>query len=267
MPLATDRALAAVTRVGRGRLQLIGVGALFIAAKYGERAAPDAADLAAVTDGAFAVDEVTAMEALLLRALRWELTVPTAVAFAGRLLAAVAAPAGGRVAAATAYALELAALDYGALRWAPSEVAAGAVLLARTDAAAAGGGGGAGAPPAAAAGGGAAAAAAGTGAASPPPPSTASRVVCALGTWRRRRPTASPPPPKTLRRWRWPTSAPPSRPSAGRRRGRRRRRCRRRRAQRGRPPPPAAAAARPNKPIAFVPPNVCLPTNTRPCCP
>ncbi|GAB0491550.1 hypothetical protein MMPV_002804 [Pyropia vietnamensis] len=122
----------------RQRLQLVGVTSMLIAAKYQEIYAPETRDFVYISDKAYAEEEILALEAVILNTLRFEVTVPSALSFAARLLKAVGAPGGSRVAAATAYTLELAMQDYSLLPWSPSELAAGAVLLARTDALAAG---------------------------------------------------------------------------------------------------------------------------------
>ncbi|KAJ0391470.1 hypothetical protein P43SY_004006 [Pythium insidiosum] len=63
--------------VARKELQLVGIGALFIAAKLEEIDPIEAADLVFVCDEAFRADEIVSMERRILQALRFDLIVPT----------------------------------------------------------------------------------------------------------------------------------------------------------------------------------------------
>ncbi|KNC51496.1 uncharacterized protein AMSG_07694 [Thecamonas trahens ATCC 50062] len=76
-----DNYLAAARNVPRNKLQLIGVTALFIAAKLEEVYPPTVSELADVTDRAYSEDEIRGAERALLATLRWELHPPTVPAF------------------------------------------------------------------------------------------------------------------------------------------------------------------------------------------
>jgi len=140
--------------VSRKNLQLVGVTAMLVAAKYEEIWAPEVRDFVYISDRAYSRDQILAMEKLMLNTLGFALTVPTAHAFVGRCLKAVTAGgvAGGAAAApphvpsATCaappapsdaalahyahYLAELALPEYAMLAHAPSAIAAGAVLAA-----------------------------------------------------------------------------------------------------------------------------------------
>lgn len=143
-----DRYLEAAP-VSRKNLQLVGVTAMLIASKYEEIWAPEVRDFVYISDRAYSRDQILAMEKAMLNTLRFRLTVPTAAAFAGRLLKAAEVGGGGagaRAAAAAAaadaasaktlalyasYLIELSLPDYTMLAHAPSVVAAASVYAAR----------------------------------------------------------------------------------------------------------------------------------------
>ena len=156
-----DRYLAA-NPVSRKNLQLVGVTAMLVASKYEEIWAPEVRDFVYISDRAYSRDQILACEKALLNALGFQLTVPTAHAFAGRFMkvaafedaaGAEAGPgrAGGggggdgdasaHVSSRTApsrqmrhyvsYLVELALPEYSMLAHSPSELAAGAVVAAR----------------------------------------------------------------------------------------------------------------------------------------
>ena len=88
-----DNYLAAARNVPRNKLQLIGVTALFIAAKLEEAYPPTVSELADVTDRAYSEDEIRGAERALLATLRWELHPPTVPAFVAIYLDLVTATA------------------------------------------------------------------------------------------------------------------------------------------------------------------------------
>lgn len=138
-----DRYLEAAP-VSRKNLQLVGVTAMLIASKYEEIWAPEVRDFVYISDRAYSRDQILAMEKAMLNTLGFRLTVPTAAAFAGRLLKAaeMSGAGGGRAAAPDAastktlslyasYLIELSLPDYTMLAHAPSTVAAASVYAAR----------------------------------------------------------------------------------------------------------------------------------------
>lgn len=72
--------------VPRTQIQLVGVAAMWVAAKYEEIYAPSAADFVFITDSSYSREALVAAESELLSALGWQLTVPTAKTFLRRFL-------------------------------------------------------------------------------------------------------------------------------------------------------------------------------------
>jgi len=72
-----DRYLSAVLNVPKIELQLIGVTALYMAAKVEEIYPPRVASFAKSTDGAYNTEQINAMELKMAKALKWLLTPPT----------------------------------------------------------------------------------------------------------------------------------------------------------------------------------------------
>ncbi|XP_068626608.1 G1/S-specific cyclin-E [Battus philenor] len=69
-----DRYLSNTDDVKKGRLQLIGITCLFIAAKVEEVYPPKIGEFAYVTDGACTTDEILLEELLILKILSWSIT-------------------------------------------------------------------------------------------------------------------------------------------------------------------------------------------------
>jgi len=111
----------------RQHLQLVGVTALLIAAKFEEMYPPQVQDFVYVTDKAYSIDEVTRMEVSMLNALDFQVCQPTAVHFhAWYERTNGCSPSHSNLAQ---YLLELTLVDYKMLRYAPSHLAAAAMLL------------------------------------------------------------------------------------------------------------------------------------------
>jgi len=72
-----DRFLSLVPRVGKSELQLVGVTALYVAAKMEEVYVPKIQDFAKATDNGYTIDQIKKMEAILTKTLKWELAPPT----------------------------------------------------------------------------------------------------------------------------------------------------------------------------------------------
>lgn len=122
-----DRYLSKVL-VPRNRLQLVGVSSMLIASKMEEIIPPTIDDFVYITDNTYTRDEVIKMELAILNELRYELTAVTMRDFVGIYLRM--APADKLVCMLTDYFVELTLQEYMFLRWAPSMVAASAVVLA-----------------------------------------------------------------------------------------------------------------------------------------
>merc|ERR1719159_275635 len=114
-------------QVSRQKLQLVGVVATLIAAKYEEIFPPEINDLVYICDKAYSKNEIIEMEIVVLTVLEFQLRVPTAVAFLDRF---------GKVNSCTEcqrqlaqYLAELALPEIKMIRFAPSHLAAAAIFL------------------------------------------------------------------------------------------------------------------------------------------
>ena len=76
--------LQANLKVTRNQLQLVGVTALYLAAKYEEVCTPTMIDFSAVSDNAFSIDDVRVMEIQMLKALNFDMAAPQPVFFLRR---------------------------------------------------------------------------------------------------------------------------------------------------------------------------------------
>jgi G2/mitotic-specific cyclin-B, other len=113
--------------INRKKLQLVGVTAMFIAAKYEEIYAPDVKDFAYVTDSAYTKAEILAMEGNILMTLDFHITVSSPLRFLTRY--ARLAELTNREFIMARYLLELALIDYQMLKFGPSELACAAIYL------------------------------------------------------------------------------------------------------------------------------------------
>jgi hypothetical protein len=115
--------------VTRQKLQLVGVVAMFIGAKYEEICPPEIKDFIYISVNTYTKDEIMRMELLMLTSLGFNITVPTAYPFIKRSLQVINADRTSSLLAL--YISELALLDYSMLVYLPSTVAAACVYLAR----------------------------------------------------------------------------------------------------------------------------------------
>ncbi|XP_068117149.1 G1/S-specific cyclin-E1 isoform X2 [Hyperolius riggenbachi] len=76
-----DRFMATQSNVVKTQLQLIGITSLFIAAKLEEIYPPKLHQFAYISDGACTEDEITYMELIIMKALKWCLAPMTAVSW------------------------------------------------------------------------------------------------------------------------------------------------------------------------------------------
>lgn len=76
-----DRFMLTQIGINKSKLQLIGITALFIAAKLEEIYPPKLYEFAYVTDGACTDDEILSMELIMLKALKWELCPVTIISW------------------------------------------------------------------------------------------------------------------------------------------------------------------------------------------
>lgn len=121
-----DRYLSQVA-TPRKKLQLVGVGALLVAAKFEEIHPPEVNDFVYITDNAYTKDEILSMECAMLNALSFQVACPTVVHFLERIARANRCDVRHRH--LVQYIAELALLDMRMLRYPPSHLAAAAVLL------------------------------------------------------------------------------------------------------------------------------------------
>lgn len=108
----------------------VGVTAMLIASKYEEIWAPEVRDFVYISDRAYTKEQILAMEKRILNTLKFDLTVPTANTFLCRFLKAAGRSYEKDLAVCAAYLVELSLPDYSMLKFAYSEVAAAAVLVA-----------------------------------------------------------------------------------------------------------------------------------------
>jgi len=119
-----------LANITRKKLQLVGVGAMLVAAKYEEIYAPEVKDFVYITDRAYTEKEILRMELRILQVLKFDLGRPLPLHFLRR-----ASKAGG-VEAAThtlaKYVVELSIGVYSMVNIPPSKVAAAALALSIT---------------------------------------------------------------------------------------------------------------------------------------
>lgn len=121
-----DRYLS-VRQVARKRLQLCGVAAMFIAAKFEEIYPPEVKDFVYITDNAYTKDDILNMEVSMLRNLDFALCGPTAAHFLDRFHRANLCSE--EQLHLMHYLAELALLEVQMLQYTPSHIAAAAALL------------------------------------------------------------------------------------------------------------------------------------------
>jgi len=114
-------------QVKRKKLQLVGVTAMMVAAKFEEIYPPEVSEFVYITDKAYTKDEVHNMELRILNVLEFRINGPTVVHFFERYqrLLNCNEPQYHLI----QYVLELALLDIKMLQYAPSLIAASACLL------------------------------------------------------------------------------------------------------------------------------------------
>lgn len=113
--------------VSRQKLQLVGVGAMLIAAKYEEIYPPEVKEFEYVTDRAYSKPEILDMEGKILNALNFNLTIPSSLRFLERF--ALVAGLDEKMLNMTKYLLELSLVEYKMLKYSPSTLACSAIYL------------------------------------------------------------------------------------------------------------------------------------------
>lgn len=130
-----DRFLAKLP-VQRGKLQLVGITCMLIAAKYEEIYAPAVDEFVYISDNTYTRDEVLKMESVVLNHLGFELTVASIHNFLSRFLKIGQLLSEDRTSKSreeyfAEYIAELTLQDYRFIKFTPSMIAASAVCLTR----------------------------------------------------------------------------------------------------------------------------------------
>ena len=114
--------------VSRKNLQLVGVTAMLMASKYEEIWAPEVRDFVYISDKAYTREQIIEMEKDMLSELGFHLTVPTPFHFLSRFFKAAGADKQMQLLAN--FLVECALVDYGALKFSNSMLAASCVYVA-----------------------------------------------------------------------------------------------------------------------------------------
>jgi len=122
-----DRYLAQVP-VARSKLQLVGCVAMLIASKVEEVYAPEVRDFCYISDNAYTATQVLDMERHMLMTLDFRFSNPLPLHFLRRNSKAAGADSATHNTAK--FIMELSLVDYAMVRFTPSEIAAGALMIA-----------------------------------------------------------------------------------------------------------------------------------------
>lgn len=124
-----DRFLS-VMSVVRGKLQLLGTAAMFIASKYEEIYPPEVSEFVYITDDTYNKKQVLRMEHLILKVLKFDISVPTPLAFLTHL--SVECKLNEKTLHLAMYLCELSLLEGDPyLQYLPSNIACAALASAR----------------------------------------------------------------------------------------------------------------------------------------
>lgn len=111
------------------RLQLVGITAMFIASKYEEVLSPHVENFRRIADDGFSEAEILSAERFVLSTLNYDLSYPNPMNFLRRVSKADNYDIQSRTIGK--YLMEISLLDYRFMSYRPSNVAAGAMYLAR----------------------------------------------------------------------------------------------------------------------------------------
>jgi len=117
----------AAEKVPRKSLQLVGVTAMFIAAKYEEMYAPEIGDFVYITDNAYSQNQIRDTEIKIMTVLKFDMGRPLPLHFLRRNSKAGQVDATAHTLAK--YVMELTLLEYGFAHVLPSEIAAAALAF------------------------------------------------------------------------------------------------------------------------------------------
>jgi G2/mitotic-specific cyclin-B, other len=114
-------------KVGKEKLQLVGVTCMLIASKYEEIYAPIVSDFVYITDNAYSKEEILRMERKVISTLNFDLQITSSLRFLERLQRVLSVDP--LFLNLSKYFLELALVDFAMLSHAPSLHAAAALYL------------------------------------------------------------------------------------------------------------------------------------------
>ncbi|XP_069701166.1 G2/mitotic-specific cyclin-B-like [Periplaneta americana] len=122
-----DRYLQEVNTTTRKKLQLVGVGSMFVACKYEEMFSPEVGDFVYICDNAYTKEEILSMEKNIIRTLNFNLSRPLPIHFLRRYSKAAHAQSVNH--AMAKYILELSLIDYELCHISPSLISAASLYL------------------------------------------------------------------------------------------------------------------------------------------
>ena len=111
------------------KFQLVGLTALFVAAKYEEVICPSVTHFLHMTDGGYGVEEILKAERYMLSTIEFDLSYPNPLHFLRRISKADGYDIQARTVGK--FLVEISALDHKLLPYSPSLLAAAAMWLAR----------------------------------------------------------------------------------------------------------------------------------------
>ncbi|KAI1824216.1 cyclin-like protein [Xylaria intraflava] len=111
------------------RLQLVGIAAMFIAAKYEEILSPHVGNFKHIADDGFSVEEILSAERFILSTLDYDLSYPNPMNFLRRISKADELDIQTRTIGK--YLMEISLLDHRFMAYRPSHIAAAAMYLSR----------------------------------------------------------------------------------------------------------------------------------------
>jgi G2/mitotic-specific cyclin 1/2 len=115
--------------VSLAKLQLVGITAMFVAAKYEEIMAPSVTAFIYMSDGGYSVEEVLKAERYLMGVLEFDLSFPNPLNFLRRISKADDYDLATRT--VSKYLMEIPLLDHRFLQYRPSQIAAAAMWFSR----------------------------------------------------------------------------------------------------------------------------------------
>jgi len=124
-----DRYFEKTPNITRNHFQLVGLAAMFTAAKYEETMTPGLAEYVSIADDIYHPDEILETENDLLQKINWNMSVSTPLHFLRRY--SKAGRANSRLHTLSKYFIELTLPEYCMLAYLPSLIAASSVFIAR----------------------------------------------------------------------------------------------------------------------------------------